>query len=89
VEEYVMIVSTTLKDSIANNVFHSFIAIPTKTFKVHTRASHAIAILLVHLMMEFVTRYPIVRRKQKQERVTVKRMSKEGVVMCARKDSGI
>lgn len=89
VEEFVTIVSTTLRDSIASNVFHSSIAIPMKTFKAHTRANHAIAILSVHLMTAFATRFRIARRQQKQELVTVRRMSKEGVVMCARKDSGI
>jgi hypothetical protein len=74
VEEFAIIVSTTRKDNIASNVFHFSIAIPMKTFKAHMHASLVIVILWAHLMMEFVIQSQMLRRKQKQVLVIVRRM---------------
>lgn len=89
VEEFVITVSTILRDSIANNACLSSIVTLTKTSKAHTHVNHATAIQWDHAMMEFAIRMPTQKKKQSREHVTAREMLRDVDVRFVRKVSGI
>lgn len=80
--------STTLKANIANSACHSSTKIRMKTSKVRMFANLVIAILLVLLMTEFVTRYLILKETLKLELVTAKHLSREDAATFVGKATG-
>lgn len=88
VEVFAIVVNIIHRDSIVNNVFHSFIVIQMKTFKAHMLVRIVIVIHLVLSMMASVILSQIPMKIPKLEHVTARKMLKEDVVIFAEKVFG-